>query len=64
MARTQEITLYRAKAILTLTGRLDIVRRFREYPERAVTKRLGGRQMPAHHWIQEIHRRINPDDRG
>ena len=27
---------------MTLGGRLDTVRRFREYPERAVTKRLGG----------------------
>jgi hypothetical protein len=30
------------RKILTLGGRLDTVRRFREYPERAVLKRLGG----------------------
>jgi hypothetical protein len=43
--------------ILTLAGQLDTVRRFREYPERAVRKRLGG-LWPAYHWIQEIHRRV------
>jgi hypothetical protein len=45
------------RQILTLGGRLDTVRRFREYPERAVRKRLGG-LWPAYYWIQEIHRRV------
>jgi hypothetical protein len=45
---------------LTLAGQLDTVRRFREYPERAVMKRLGGLWL-AIHWIQEIHRRVRPD---
>jgi hypothetical protein len=49
---------------LTLGPLLDTVRRFREYPECAVTKRLRGRLWPALHWIQEIHRRIRPDRRG
>jgi hypothetical protein len=49
-----------AREFLTLSGQLDTVRRFREYPERAVTKRLGG-LWPAIHWIQEIHRRIRLD---
>jgi hypothetical protein len=49
-----------AKAILTLAGRLDTVRRFREYPERAVFKRLGGLWL-AYHWIQEIQRRVRQD---
>jgi hypothetical protein len=48
---------------LTLGGRLDTVKRFREYPERAVMKRLGG-LWPALHWIQEIHRRVHPKFRG
>ena len=50
-------TLLGAREMLTLWGQLDTVRRFREYPERAVTKRLGG-LWPAIYWIQEIHRRI------
>jgi hypothetical protein len=45
---------------LTLAEQLDTVRRFREYPERAVRKRLG-RLSSALHWIQEIHRRVLPD---
>jgi hypothetical protein len=45
------------KAFLTLGERLDTVRRFSEYPERAVMKRLGGLWL-AYHWIQEIHRRV------
>jgi hypothetical protein len=59
-----KLTLYPKPVFLTLIQLLDTVRRFREYLERAVTKRPGGRQMPAHHWIQEIHRRIRPDNRG
>jgi hypothetical protein len=42
---------------LTVAVGLDTVRRFREYPERAVRKRLGGLWL-AYHWIQEIHRRV------
>ena len=45
------------REMLTLARRIGTVRRFREYPERAVTKRLGG-FWPAIYWIQEIHRRI------
>ena len=45
---------------MTLAGRLDTVRRFREYPERAVFKRLGGLWL-AIHWIQEIHCRVRQD---
>jgi hypothetical protein len=56
VAEAQE-NLRADREILTLMRRRDTVRRFREYPERAVTKRLGG-LWPAIHWIQEIHRRI------
>jgi hypothetical protein len=50
--------------LLTPERPLATVRRFREYPERAVRKRLGVRLSPAQPWIQEIHRRIAPDNRG
>jgi len=48
------------RGILTLSGQLDTVRRFREYPERAVFKRLGGLWLVIH-WIQEIHCRVRQD---
>ena len=47
---------------MTFGMEVGTVRRFREYPECAVRKRLGGLWL-AYHWIQEIHRRVLLDFR-
>jgi hypothetical protein len=51
---------------LTAGRLLGTVNRFREYPEPAVRKRLGGRLAvwPALYWIQEMFHRVWPDGRG